>query len=177
MSFTRLNRRLRFFPLGLLWGLVAGWFHAYQALMLVEPSPYFRGIELEKFVSLLIVVMVVVCPIAALLGSALLKRELAARRWIVNWVITALASSAVGVAILWLILLAWLFLSTPAAVEELVLALLALLLFPTGFGILIGIETAVVALLLAPLSLLARRLILRRISTAEPAGGASQTQP
>ncbi len=84
--------------------------------MLVEPSPYFRGIELEKFVSLLIVLMVVVCPIAALLGSALLKRELAARRWIVNWVITALASSAVGVAILWLIRLLGIW-------------------FPTGFGI------------------------------------------
>ena len=41
----------------------------------------------------------------------------------------------------------------------------------------IAIDSAMVALLLTPLSLLVRWLILRRISTAEPAGGASQTQP
>ena len=44
-------------------------------------------------------------------------------------------------------------------------------------SVLIGIESGAVALVLAPLSLLVRRLILRRTRVAEPAAGASQTQP
>ena len=45
-----------------------------------------------------------------------------------------------------------------------------------GSGILIGIVSAVVALVLAPLSLLGRRLIRRRASVAGPPGGVSESR-
>ena len=44
------------------------------------------------------------------------------------------------------------------------------------YAVLIAIESAVVALVLAPLSLLVRRLILRRTRVAETVGGASRSQ-
>ena len=51
------------------------------------------------------------------------------------------------------------------------------LAFSLVVGTVIGIESAAVALLLAPLSLLGRRLILRRRSVVESAGDSSQSQP
>ena len=189
MSFAKLRRRLRFLPLGLLWGVVGGGFHTYVFVHITDgPPPQFGPTVIGILILVTIIMMLGTCPIATLFGSALLKRDLAARRWIVNWVITAFASSAVGVVIFWLMLLVlgtlWaaaqhvpLFSNSTSTVERLVLVLLTFLLFPTGLGILIGFATGLVALMLAPLALLGRRLILRRASVAEPVIGASRTQP
>ncbi len=189
MFSTRLDRRLLFLPLGLLWGLVAGCFQAYQLILVVDDrNIYYRGVEFNEIILPMIMVMVGACPIATLLGSAKMKPELSSIRWTLNWVITAFASSAGGVAIFWMMLIVWRISWTAAQqapiwsnsisiVESLALVLLTFLLFPTGFGILIGIECAAVALVLAPVSLLGRRLILRRVSAAEPTSGASQAHP
>ena len=169
--------------------MVAGWFHTYHVLMWTEPSPYFRGIPLETFVSVWIIFVFVTCPIATLLGSVMLKRELSSMRWTVNWVITAFASSAGGVAIFWTMLIVFgvsqeaaeqhPFSSNPnlSVAEAIGVLLLAWVGACLGFGMLIGIESAAAALLLAPLALLARRFVLRRTRVAEPTGGASQTHP
>lgn len=185
-SFTRLDRRLRFIPLGLFWGLVAGGFNTFHGLMADdERSVYYHGVELDELIIPMILVMVGTCPTATLLGSALLKPRLSASSWIVNWVTTGVASSLGGVAIFWL---AAAFLGVwtgppPAALSNplyiigsLMIETLAILIGFLIFGILIVIESAVVALLLAPLSLLGRWLILRQARVGEPAGGASQTQ-
>ena len=177
LSFARLVRGLRFLPLGLLWGLVPGGLHSYQVLWLSEPSPLYHGIELWKFVIFLIIGAAVTCPIATLLFSARLKLGLTSTRWTWEWVITASASSAAGIAILWLIFFVWAFLSMPPSVEELGSALLALLVIPIGLGLLIGFESGAMALVLTPVALLARRLIHRQACVANPAGGATETQP
>lgn len=177
LSFARLPRRLQFLPLGLFWGLVAGGLHSYQLLWLGESHPRYHGIDLWAFVVPLIIGAAVICPISTLLCSARLKRELTSTHWTLNWVITASASGAAGIAIFWPIIFIWGFLWMALPTGTLGYALLAMLFLSTGLGILIGIELAVVALVLAPLSLLARRLILRRRPVAEPAGGASQPQP
>ncbi len=177
LSFARLPRRLQFLPLGLFWGLVAGGLNFYQSRWLSESNPRDHGIDLWAFVVFSIIGAAVTCPISTLLCSARLKRELTSTRWTLNWVITASASGAAGIAIFWLIFFVWAILWMPPPAGTLGLALLAMLFLPIGLGILIGIELAVVALVLAPLSLLARRLILRRRPISEPAGGTSQTQP
>ena len=186
LSFNAVGRRLRFLPLGLFWGLVAGGLNAYQVLWLTEPSPLYHGIELEEFVFLSIIGMVVTCPIATAFCGARLRREHSSTRWTLNWVITAFASSAAAIAIIFLMgsfsaILSLrpdvLFSHPTSDVEAVALAMLVSLFFSAGYGIFVGIECAAVALFLAPLSLLARRLILHRRPIAEPAGDASQPQP
>ena len=124
------------------------------------------------------------CLIATPLTSAMLKRELSSISWVVNWVISGVASCAGGVVIFHMTLLfGAALLSFPSALsdpmyfgERVLFAALIGLVFSLMIGVVIAIESGAVALLLAPLALLARRLILRRISPAEPAGGESQTQ-
>ena len=185
MSFTGLNLRLQCLPLGLLWGMVASAFHIYF-LFEVNP-PYNVAIVRWPLILLMSMTMVGTCPIATLLGSVLLKRELSSIRWIVHWVMTGVVSCIGGVAIFYLVLALWVVAqgSYPAdPVERVGYAGFTILVGMIGwfglslvFGIAIAIGSTVVALVSAPLSLLGRRLILRRTRVAEPAGGASQTPP
>ena len=127
------------------------------------------------------------CLIALPLGGAMLKRELSSIRWVVNWMITGVASSAGGVAIFYPIFFFGdaLLRPTPLALSDPIFfvadllggTLIIGLAFSLVVGTVIGIESAAVALLLAPLSLLGRRLILRRRSVVESAGDSSQSQP
>ena len=151
-----------------------------------ERNFYYRGVDINEVIPLMMLIMIGTCPIATLLGSALLKPGLSASSWIGNWVITGVASSVGGVAFFCLDYVLWrLWLGLPPqALSNLLTIIIGLMLTILAglvpfiiFGILISIESAAVALLLAPLSLLVRRLILRRGSVAEPAGSASQTQP
>ncbi len=136
--------------------------------------------------------------VAVFFGSKMLKRELSSRQWIANWIITGSVSCGVGVAlfvlvfsfgsVVWMI---WIepppplpskveYVVVPSTVTKVIDSIKSL--YPTAIitlmiGIVVAIEVAVVALLLAPLSLLARRLILRRRPITVPAGGISRTQP
>ena len=92
MSITQVDNRLKFLPLGLLWGFVAGGFHTYHVLSL--------GSSDDQVNWLVPIGTIACCSLIALpLGSAMLKRELSTIRWVVNWMITGMASSAGGVAI------------------------------------------------------------------------------
>ena len=189
MSFARLSPRLRFLPLGLLWGVVGGGFHTYLFVHVTDgPPPQFGPAVIRTLILMTIIMMLGACPIASLFGNALLKRDLTTRRWIVNWVITAFASSAAGVVIFWPMAFVMAVLMTAHQIplfynpsfsiaEGVVVVLLTLVFATTGLGVLVGIGSAAVALLMVPLSLLVRRLILRRRSVVEPAGGASQSHP
>ena len=170
MSLNNLVRRLSFLPLGLLWGAVAGWFHIHSML-----SPWDGYDE----VNLLLVpggTMACTCLIATFLGSTMLNRELSSIHWIGNWVVTGITSCVGGVVIFYVVLVSSLPTqgSYPPSVADFVFVLALL-----SIGPLIEVATgsAVTALLSAPLSLLARWLVLRRTRVAEPAGGASQSQP
>ncbi len=177
MSFAQLARRLRFLPLGLLWGVVAGGFDSYHILSVASA---------DDQVSWLVPIGIIACTclIATPLGSAMLKRDLSSIRWVVNWMITGVASCGGAIAIFYPALFLWLSLLRPnpsalsspiSFVADVLGGTLFALAFSLVFGTLIAIESAVVALVLAPFALLGRRLILRRVSAAEPAGGASQT--
>lgn len=178
LSLTRLDRRLRFLPLGLLWGVVAAWFHTHHYL-----SPW----DGYDQVSWLVPVGTIAC--ACLIGtpvaSAMLRQDLSSIRWVVNWVITGVASCVGGIAIFYPALTLWLSLFQPthfalsspmSFVANVLFATAIALVFSLVIGIWIAIESAAVALVLAPVSLLARRLILRRSHLAEPAGGGTQAQ-
>ena len=171
LSSDRFRRRTQFLLLGLFWGLVVGGLNSYQLFWLTEPSPMYHEIDLRMFVVFSIIVMVPTCLIATLIGSARLKREHSSTRWTLNWVITAFASSAAVIAILFQIAFFVAILSLPpdvlfshptSDVEAVALSVLLSLLYSAVYGIFVGIECAVLALILAPLSLIARRLILRR---------------
>ena len=185
-SFTRLYRALRFIPLGLLWGLVAGAFHTLHMIAVDERNFYFHGVEFNDVFLVMMLSVIATGPIATVLGNTLLKPGLSATTWIGNWVITAVASGVGGVALLCLVIVLWrISMWPPQAVfsDLLTIIIILTLTILAGvvpfiiFTILISIELTAVALILAPLSLLIRWLILRRASVAEPAGGASHTQP
>ena len=180
MSITQVDNRLKFFPLGLLWGFVAGGFHTYHVLSL--------GSSDDQVNWLVPIGTIACCSLIALpLGSAMLKRELSTIRWVVNWMITGMASSAGGVAIFYPIFFFGdaLLRPTPLALSDPIFfvadllggSLIIGLAFSLVVGTVIGIESAAVALLLAPLSLLGRRLILRRRSAVESPSGTFQAQP
>ncbi len=191
---NELASRLRFLPLGLLWGLVAGSLTTYQyisfrnGLFRFDVSPDWSRVELI-FVPIIGAVAGSFL-IAILLGSALLNRKSSSIRWLVDWVITGAASCAGGAAVFELIvavrwtvgLLEWL--QTAKSYESpFILFGFALGFVLSGgmvalvFAVLMGIVSAMVALSLAPLALLGRRLILRRRSVVESTGDASQDQP
>ncbi len=168
----RLDRSLPFIPLGLFWGLVAGGFNTFHTLMADdERTVYYHGVELSELILPTLLVMAGTCPTATLLGSALLKPGLSARSWVGAWVQTGVLSSLVGVAIFWMAgtLLFLLFQGLPPAaltnpiytLGSLAIATVASLVGFLIFGVLIVVESAVVALVLAPLCLLGRRLIPR----------------
>ena len=248
-SFKRLGLRLQFVPLGLLWGVVL----AYYMFFVHSPDrPAAVDWETMGPIS-------GVCVIATLVGSAILRRELTAIRWMVNWVITGVASVVGGLAIFFLVGLLAVFPAKPGTTSSFFVVALLILLYlilSAAFGIAIvtlatsttltrkltpirwvanclgrgvafclgcltiplllislwgfwrggstswsdvgeniafamafwlmffpyawvplAIWSAMVALVLAPLSLLGRWLILRRRSVVEPAGGASQSHP
>ena len=91
-SFTRLDRRLQFLPLGLLWGLVAS---------LVHPSGGNAGSTGWAMMGAMPGAFV----IATIVGSAMLKLELTTGRWTVSWVATGIASCVGGVVIFFLVAL------------------------------------------------------------------------
>ena len=187
MSSPRFGHRLKFLPLGLLWGVIGGGFHTYHFATLFDRSPSDSEPEvIWPLILLMLLMMVGTCPIAILLGSVMLTHELSSIRWIFNWVITGVASSTGGVAIFWLIAALLMMLQGlhPVAFSNLgyVIGIIMWVIFSgvmgsLFFGILIAIESALVALLLAPLSLLVRWFMLRHVSAAESGGVASQTQP
>ncbi len=177
MPFPRLNWTLKFIPLGLFWGLIAGGFHTYHIADMGS---------VDDQVSWIVPVVTVLgtCLIATPLARVLLTRELSSKRWILNWLITAVASCVGGIAIFYttLFFLAGLqptyLYSSPSPANlfaSLSIAMLMGMGFSLIFGILIGIECAVVALVLAPFSLIARRLILRRRLPSRP--GLTQRKP
>ena len=195
---NELVSKLRFVPLGLLWGLVAGSLASYRYISSpyryisspsgllrfdVDVSPDWWRLEL-----IFVPIMGAVASsllIALLLGSALLNRKSSSIRWLVDWVITGAASCAGGAAVFELMLVpAWvdgyLEWMPPRTLYAIPIVIFIVVIYggarSLAFGILIGIESAAVAVLLAPLALLGHRLILRRASAAEPAGGASQNR-
>ena len=184
MPFARLRCRLQFLPLGLLWGVIASGFHTYHLLFVLDyPLADHELKDSWPLIRLVLMMMAGTCPIATLLGYALLKRELSPIRWIVNWVITGVASVMGGVAIFWLGFALWM--STqelpPAWSNPIYAVGIFLILLWLGaslyFGVVIAIESAVVAILSAPVSLLVRWLILRRTRVTESAGNTSQGHP
>ena len=191
MFLNELVRRLRFLPLGLLWGLVAGSLTSYRYIFApngllgfeYDISPNWWRVELIFLP--IIGAMAGSLLIAVLLGSALLNRKLSSIGWLVGWVITGAASCAGGAAIFELIFilggldeyLEWMPLTSWYEIPFFVFAVVLVGgAHSLAFGVLIGIESTVVALSSAPLALLGRRLILRRGSVAEPAGGGSQAR-
>ena len=193
---NELVSRLRFLPLGLLWGLVAGSLTTYQYISFrngllrfdVDVSPDWSREELI-FVPIIGAVAGSFL-IAILLGSALLNRKSSSIRWLVDWVITGAASCAGGAAVFvltlqvrWTVgLLEWLQ-TTRSYESPFILFGVALISVLSGgvvalvVAVLMGIGSAMVALLLAPLALLGRRLILRRTRVAETVGDGTQAQP
>ena len=153
MSFTRLNRRLKFIPLGLLWGVVTGWFHTHSIL-----SPWDSYDEVNWLVPG--GTMACTCLIATFLGSTVLSRELSSIHWIGNWVVTGITSCVGGVAIFYIVLVSLLPTqgSYPLSVED---SIFVLALISMGPVIEVATGSTVMALLSAPLSLLARRLVVR----------------
>ena len=176
MPKARLVRGPIFLPLGVLWGLVAAWFHTHAYL-----SPWDGYDDVNWLVP--IGTMVFTCPIATLLGVAMLKRELSSVHWVANWVITGVASCVGTIGIIYLTFVFWAFVLTPppsSFSNPIVFVggfLLGLALISMGPLIEVGVGSLAVALVTAPLALLARRLILRRASRAEPADSATQPQP
>ena len=169
MSVAQLHRRLKFAPLGLLWGVVAGWFHTHSIL-----SPWDSYDE----VNLLLVVggtITCTCLIATFLCSTMLSRELSSIHWIGNWVVTGITSCVGGVVIFYVVLISSLPTqgSHPPSVADFIFVSALISIGPIME---VATGSAVMALLSAPLSLVARRLIPHRISTAEPAGGAPQAK-
>ncbi len=197
---SELVSRLRFLPLGLLWGITAGSLTTYRYISSrngllgngllrfdVDVSSDWSRIELI-FVPIIGAVAGSLL-IATLLGSALLNRKSSSIRWLVDWVMTGAASCAGGAAVFVLILtvrrilglLEWMqtmkSYESPAFLFGAVIgAFIAGGVVALVYAVLIAIESAVVALVLAPLSLLVRRLILRRTRVAETVGGASRSQ-
>ena len=180
---NELVSRLRFLPLGLLWGLVAGSISTYLYISSrnglhrfdVDVSPDWSRVE-PIFVPIIGAVAGSLL-IASLLGSALLNQK-SSIRWLVDWVITAAASCAGGGAVFGLIvslrwtvgLLEWLQ-TTRSYESPFILFGFALFGVLSGgvaavaFAVLIGTVSAMLALLLAPLALLGRRLIFRQVRT------------
>ncbi len=188
---NELVSRLRFLPLGLLWGLVAGGLTTFRYISFrkglfrfdVEVSPDWSRVELI-FVPIIGAVAGSFL-IAILLGSALLNRKSSSIRWLVDWVITGAASCAGGAAVFVLILqvrwtvelLEWMqarmWYEPGFFVGAVVGTALGRGLFALACAVLMGM----VVLLLAPLALLGRRLILRRTRVAETVGDGTQAQP
>ena len=184
MSFARLDRRLQFLPLGLFWAGVAGGFHTYHLLCVIDYLPADgEPRDIWAPILLMLLMMAGTCPIAILMGSAMLRRESPWGEWVVNWVITGVVSCAGGVTFFWLAASIWLFSWGPypaswSGVSDYILgSMLGVALLSFGPVMAVAIASPVAALVSAPLSLLARRLILHRRPIAEPAGGASQPQP
>ena len=183
MWFAQLDRRLRFLPLGLLWGLLGGGLHTYYFLYFHPPA---EGDQINWL--LLILYIACTCLVATLLSSALLKRELSSIRWVVNWVITGVLSCVGGLAVFYVVLPSlialydlvfyWLpfyprsWYSMPQLFVGIVFAWFW---FVLALGPKIAIASTMAALLSAPVSLVGRRLILSRESVAESAGGGSQS--
>ena len=173
MSFARLPRRLRFLPLGVLWSVVAVWV-SYLRYALSPVGGY------EVNWPVLIAIVACTSLIATFLASVTLRRGLSSIRWTVNWIITGVASCTGAIASLYLALFFWWALQQPApsswsGVPDYVWdSILGLALVSMGPVMMAAIGSSFVALVSAPLSLLARRLILRRRPIAEPAGGAPQ---
>ena len=176
MPKAKLVRAVRFLPLGVLWGLVAAWFHTHAYL-----SPWDGYDEVDWVIP--VVTIAFTCPISTLMGVAMLKRQLPSLHWVANWVITGVASCVGTIGIIYLTLLFWVFVLAPPPsslsnpVHMILGLLLGLALVSMGPLIEVGIGSLAVATVTAPLSLLVRWLILRRRPVAEPAGGASEAQP
>lgn len=181
MSLNLLVRRLRFLPLGLLWGLVASSLEIY---FLTSRRVGFLSSVPDLISAWQAAEMGLVPIIGALAGScvtsivsapALLIRNITSLRWIGNWVIFGAASCAGGGSIFNLLYL-WRsiddflhFMQVSTWVGEVLASsvyAVIVVMFSFALGILIGITCAVVALLLAPLALLGRSLVLRRTSAA-----------
>ncbi len=180
---NELVSRLRFLPLGLLWGLVAGSISTYLYISSrnglhrfdVDVSPDWSRVE-PIFVPIIGAVAGSLL-IAILSGSALLNRK-SSIRWLVDWVVTGAASCAGGAAVFGLIvsvrwtvgLLEWMQ-TTQSYESPFILVGFALMGVLSGgvaavaFAVLIGTMSAMLALLLAPLALLGRRLIFRQVRT------------
>ena len=104
--------------------------------------------------------MACTCLIATFLGSTVLSRELSSIHWIGNWVVTGITSCVGGVAIFYIVLVSLLPTqgSYPLSVED---SIFVLALISMGPVIEVATGSTVMALLSAPLSLLARRLVVR----------------
>ncbi len=177
MSFAHLDRRLRFLPLGLIWGVVAVAFHTQSIL-----SPRDGCDQCSWLVP--IGTVACTCLIATPLSSAMLKLEISSIRWVINWVATGIASCIGGVVVFYLTVVLWAVLQWlgpfhssssdhPPSVAGLMLFWVWISLGP---AMQVATGSTIVALLLAPFSLLGRWLIRRRTCAAETAGGASQAK-
>ena len=190
LSFPRLDRKLKYIPLGLLWGTVAGGLQAYRylytpnGLLNLDYEVSSEWWRVELFFVPIVGAMAGAFLIAVLLGGTLFADGKSSKRWVAAWVFTGALSCAGGAVVSQLVLLLGIldeFFQRMPAWYEVPIAFVALVLIGGAnsleTGVQIGMVSAVVALVLAPFSLLARRLILQRRSLAEPTGGTSQTQP
>ncbi len=188
---ARLDPRLRFLPIGLFWGALAGVLNLYNFALVYDEEPgwvdlstilpgLFRLVD-SPFFLVILGPIPVGCLTATLMGSAMLKLGLSSLEWIVRWVVIGAASCVVGVGASSLAYSLWAFFETqmysrldPAEyIGSVLFVWMFLSLLPS---MLIAVESTLAALLLGPLSLIARRLILRRRPIAESTSGASQTQ-
>lgn len=191
LSLARLPRWLKILPFGLFWAVVAVVFNVenYTRVWLLSdaaPSNW-----LADFRSIFVIVgpFLCTCFIANTLGKAILKPLRSATFWTFGWVFSAIASCVGGVAASNLAFSLWLnfWLSYWRIVRSLseLSSELALFIPFTLLGWLllsldsmrIAIQSTVVAFSSIPIALVVRRLILQRRCLAEPAGGASETQP
>ena len=108
----------------------------------------------------MLLMMAGTCPIAILMGSAMLRRESPWGEWVVNWVITGVVSCAGGVTFFWLAASIWLFSWGPypaswSGVSDYILgSMLGVALLSFGPVMAVAIASPDAALVSAPLSLL-----------------------
>ena len=188
--------RLRFLPLGVFWGLVAGSLTTFRyisspiGLLGFDGDAGLNWWKVEQIVVPILGAVAGSLLIAILLGNALLYRNSSSIRWLVDWVITGAASCAGGAAVFRLIFelrrlakILELFLPTFSYDSPDFLYAVGVIgvlwggMFVLMSAVLMGIVSAMLALLLAPLALLGRRLILRRTRVAETVGDGTQAQP
>ena len=192
MLFTRLARRLRFLPLGMFWGVVTAILNVDNFSRIIVAG----DIEPVNWLVDLRSIFVIVCPaifaclIAALLGSAILRREFSPILWSVNWVVIGVASCVGGVAISVLasppLYIIWQSFQYPLESLSISWSDLSLILGGTIFvwfiacGLLIPplvVQSLVFASSSLPVALVVRRLMIGAGQVSEPAGGESQTKP
>ena len=191
MLLTRLARRLRFLPLGMFWGVVTAILNVDNFSRIIVAGDIEPVNWLVDWRSIVIIVgpAIFACLIAALLGSAILKREFSPILWSANWVVIGVASCVGGFVIsglaFSLLYSIWGIFQYPSESSPNLYSALKFIVGGTIFvwfiacGLLIPplvVQSLVFASSSLPVALVVRRLMIGAGQVSEPAGGASQAQ-